>query len=411
MIELIFFFFIFQIINIENIIGASFVVAGFPIWTWVIYLFYLMSYGSVLLYLLEGNDRKGMLNCTFFFAFSVLCVHIVSVVYGASITTILRESYHYVLPIFMYPVLCRCKYRFASFWKFVKFLIGVNLIISVGFVTGLLGTLTNTSYISMLSRSSTLIDGGLGIVSLSIGLYCLFYDNDIYSKKESWFFIIAGVIITLSGQSRARLLTAILIVILFYFMSVVGKNRNSGKRFSWLSAILLFSIVGICISIFLSENENSLISQIFDRFSLIGTDNSSIYRVYERETQLSIFKAHPIFGGGWGAYDNVSVQDIYGVAKDVNNHNMFTSILGFGGVILGLAYISWFVKIMKGTIRRFSTNSIERLNIILLVSILVLSYSSAGFGKSSMILAITIIYVNMIHYDNRGTRKGWNSLK
>lgn len=406
MIGLIFFFFIFQIINVGNLLGNSFVVAGFPIWTWVIYGFYLLSYGSVFLYLFGKNDRKGMFNCTLIFAFSVVCVHIASVFYGASLVSLLRDSYHYVLPIFMYPMLYRRKDHFATFWKFVKILVVVNFVISVAFLTGILGALSGTSYISMLSRSSTLIDGGLGVLSFAIGLYCLFYENEMYSKKEAWLFLIAGVVITLSGQSRARILTVIFILALFYFMSALGKNRSAGKRFSWTNAILLAIIIGTGALIFSAESQNSLIAQIFDRFSLAGTDNSSIYRVYERETQLEIFKANPIIGRGWGAYTNIFVVDTRGDAQVVNNHNMYTTLLGYGGLVLAAAYLLWFAKLTKGIVRRFSTRSIEQLHIMLLAMILILSFSSAGFNKGSMILAVTMIYVNLLHEKRKRSDEG-----
>ena len=411
MIELVYFFFFFQIINFENLIGNTFNVAGFPVWTWIIYLFYIFTYISVLLYLIGKSDSQSNRLKIVFFISVVILIHSISLLNNTSVTIILRRSYHYVLPVFLYVVLYRCKYRYRSFWKFFKILIILNTMISIAFLTGLLGAITNTSYISMLSRSSTLIDGGLGIVSLAVGLYCLFYENDFYTRKESWLFIVAGVIITISGQSRARLLTAFLVFITFYFISTIGKNRNTGKRFSWLSAGLLAASVIIIVLIIDGEKSNSILSQIFNRFQLMGSDNPSIYRVYERETQLSVFYEHPILGGGWGAYEEIFVRDIYGVSKNVNNHNMYTTLLGYGGIFLGLAYLIWFGSVIGGIIKRFQSNQIEKLNIILLISILILSYSSAGFGKSSMILAIAIIYVNINHYVFREYNEGWKSLK
>ena len=411
MIELVYLFFVFQIINFDNLIGKSLVIGGFFAWTWLIYLFYICSYGYVLLYLFEKKDTQRMRIRVIAFLLAVILVHIVSILYGARVNTILKESYHYVIPVFIYVVLYRCKYRYNSFWKFFKILVFVNLVISVSFVTGILGLFFNTSYISLLSRSSTLIDGGLGIVSLAVGLYCLFYENDFYGKKDSWFLIISGIIITLSSQSRARLLTAVLVFIAFLFFSAVGRNRNNGKRFSWTSMTLLITAIAIVAFVFVGDSTDGILSQIINRFSIMGSDNSSVFRVYEQETQLSIFSSHPILGGGWGAFENVSVIDTFGVAKPVHNHNMYTTLLGYGGIILGLAYIVWVIGLLKGIKNRFSSNTAEKLNIVLLIAIIVLSIGSAGFGKSSMILAIAIIYINNNHYYFREYSEGWKSLK
>lgn len=411
MIELVYLFFVFQIINFDNLIGKSFLIGGFPAWTWLIYLFYICSYGSVLFYSLEKRDTQRMRIRVIVFALVVMLVHIVSILYGAGINTILKESYHYVLPIFMYAVLYRCRYRFSKFWRFFIILVFVNLVISVSFVTGILGLFFNTSYISLLSRSSTLIDGGLGIVSLAVGLYCLFYENDFYEKKESWFLIVSGVIITLSSQSRARLLTAVLIFISFLFFSSIGRNKNQGKRFSWISMTLLVFAVILSVFIFINDSTDGILAQISNRFSILGSDNSSVYRVYERDAQLSVFYNHPVLGGGWGTYENISVSDTFGISNSVHNHNMYTTILGYGGAALGLAYIIWIVGLIKEIKKKFSTNSIEKLNIVLLIAIIVLSFGSAGFGKSSMILAIVIIYININHYNFKEYEEGWKSLK
>lgn len=411
MIELVYLFFTFQIINFDNLLGKSFVIGGFPAWTWLIYLFYIFSYGYVLLYSFEKNDNQRMRIRVILFALAVLFVHIVSIFYGAGINTILKESYHYVFPVFIYVVLYRCRYRYHNFWRFFKILVFANLVIAVSFVSGFLRLYLNVSYISLLTRSSTLIDGGLGIVSIAVGLYCLFYENEIYGKKDSWFLIISGIIITLSSQSRARLLTAIFVFITFMFFSNIGRNRNQGKRFSWLSMGLIISAVIIVGLIFIGDSTDGILSQISNRFSIMGSDNSSVYRVYERETQLSIFLSHPFFGGGWGAYENVSVMDTYGIANSVHNHNMYTTILGYGGSFLALAYIIWVIGLVKGIKNRFAVNSIEKLNVVLLITIIILSFGSAGFGKSSMILAISIIYINNNHYTFREYSEGWRSVK
>ena len=69
------------------------------------------------------------------------------------------------------------------------------------------------------------------------------------------------------------------------------------------------------------------------------------------------------------------------------------------------------VGLLKGIKNRFSSNTAEKLNIVLLIAIIVLSIGSAGFGKSSMILAIAIIYINNNHYYFREYSEGWKSLK
>lgn len=411
MIVFMYLFFLFGIISIENLVGSAFLVGGFPLWTWLIYAFYILSCLYSFAFIMQKNSRDNMYFQMVVFMTAFFCVLAISLYHHQSMLTILKESHLYVIPICMYAFIWGCKFEYASFWKFVKYIVILTDVISVLFLLGVLGTLTNAAYISTLSRSSTLIDGGLGLVALAIGLYCLFYENDFYTEKESWLFILSGILITVSGQSRARLLTAVLLLSVFFLMSATEKNKNSGKRFSWSVTILLAFMIGTVIMLVLSDQTSSLISQIFDRFTLMGTDNPSLYRVYEREKQMSVFKEHPFFGAGWGAYEEITIKNLYGIKANVDNHNMYTTLLGMGGLILAFAYVIWFAKLIKNIIVRYSSQSIEKLNVLMILAIGALSYSSAGFAKSSMVLAITIVYVNVFHCQNIGVEKGVKSYK
>lgn len=316
---------------------------------------------------------------------------------GYGIMDRLNASVYYVMPVAVYALLVEQKLDSVKFLKVLSWVVVTCGVMAVLFMAGVLSNVGNEE-IESLERTSTLFDGGLGLVGVAIALHFIMHGEKDYSFFYKYITLISGVLIVLSGQSRARIILLVVVVVLSIFFSMLKSEEKQGHFFTAIFVILVTVIAAMGI---FQEYFVELLDNLTIRFEAMGTDNSSFYRVAEREHLMELFSEHPLAGAGWGRLNYEIVQDMRGAYHMVSNHNMYASVLAIGGLAFAIPFFFWLFKVFWVECKNFRTSNYARLNMVLMIVIFVLSISSAGFMKYSQMLAIMVVYVTSIERENK----------
>lgn len=402
------FLFVFlQEISLERILGNPLMVAGFPFATWVLYAFYMGVLLMTLKYIIFQRDKRTFALSTLAFVCCVIIVTINSMFYDRSFFQMLSNSVHYVIPVLIYTYVYGMKNR-MKFYRSFTILVVIAGILSAMFMFGTLSGFgfLNITLIGALTRSSLLVDGGLGIIAYCVGIYSITYKNDKITTRNAVLLTVFGLLIVIASQSRARILTVIICTIFFLLEIELGRGKQEHMWLKTVGGILVLLLVVITI---FPEQFNTIQTQILGRFSEMGTDNSSIYRRYEFAQQMELFRSSPIVGVGWNGMNDVKVVDTYGTAQTINNHNMYSTILAMGGIVLAIGYIYWFGNLIVAECSKYRQDNEAKLHNIILLAIAIMSVSSAGFSKTSMVIGMIIIYVNITERNDRRRSIGYET--
>lgn len=380
--------------GLTDLLGSMVIVGGYPILTWVEYLLYVASLFLTFFYATRLT-KEYKYKLFFFIYFGTLIVtYFYTLFNGVSVTKLLSSSVFYVMPILIFPALAYANIDRTKIIKAVCLISMAGAVVTVLFILGFLTDVVSDK-VSVMERSSVLVDGGLGLVAFALSLYLLLYEGKNFNAFYKYGTLISGLMIVLGGQSRARIIILLLVLALSLLLSIFsGKNRATAFK-------VLFSIIAVvAVALVVFPDIIGIIDSILERFDTMGTDASSIFRIYERKIQLESFYAHPLLGTGWNGLDNVLVKDLWGQYNHINNHNMYASILAYGGLLYAVPFFVWFLMIMTRTVRKIPRRNTAKLHIILFIILLMLSWSSAGFGKFSQLLSMIVIYTDIINEEN-----------
>ncbi len=388
---LIYVFIVLSQFGLEHIFGQGAMFGGYPILTWMLYALYLLSIVYTLLYI----TRSGTVYRNRMYFFVYMCVLAITYVYsvgnGASFMKILSASVYYVLPLLLFPALVCIGPDRIKMIKLICLTCMLGGAISVLFMLGLLAGHISADVIDM-SRTSTIVDGGLGLVAVALALYMIFYRDKDFNVFYKYATLVSGLLIVMGGQSRARIITLALVVVLSVLINIMFSRKN---RMIVARVVVFLAIILLMATHFFPQILD-IAGEITGRFDTIGTDSSSVYRVYEKEAQMEAFYKEPVIGCGWDGLRDVKVVDLWGNYNHINNHNMYSSILAYGGIMYALPFFMWFIMLLFGELRKIASDDTAKLHVIFLVILAILSWSSAGFVKFSQTLSIIIIYLDII---------------
>ena len=391
MAALLYIFILLSQFGIDAIFGRRIMVGGYPVLTWFIYAIYVIAIVYSLFYI--TRTKSVYRNRIFFFIY--LCIFTAMFIYsmmrGTDVMKILSTSVYYVLPIVLFPTLVCIAPQRESVIKFICLTSMLGGLLSVMFMLGLLSGIASENTVEM-TRSSTIVDAGLGLVAVALALYMIFYESKNYSFFCKYGTLLAGLLIVAGGQSRARIIVMVLVIAASVIINIIfsSKNRMAVIR------VGIFVAIAAVAAFYLIPQARVILTEIVGRFDTFGTDSSSVYRVFERDTQMNAFYSNPVAGVGWNGLSNVRVTDLWGNRNQINNHNMYSSILAYGGILYALPFFMWFIMLIFGEMKKVGRSDTAKLHIVLLMIIAVLSWSSAGFVKYSQMLSVIIIYLDII---------------
>lgn len=138
--------------------------------------------------------------------------------------------------------------------------------------------------------------------------------------------ILCGIVSMLATGSRSAMLTFVLFIIIY--LTIPSKMRGHKKMFIICSAVLVL-LCGYNLML------RYLPAQAVER--LFSTSNDPRLGLWE--SALTVFKSHPIFGGGMEAATTVSR-----VVAGQDSHNVYIDILCNSGIIGSLFFLTFFIS-------------------------------------------------------------------
>ncbi len=390
-------FILFAPINLDDIFpGLSF--GGWSPFAWVLYPFYILLIGYFLFKMAKNKKFDAPLLLWYaFFLMSLLMSFMASVPWQ----NILINSLYYALPVLLYPAVMTLEEKqVLRMEKLVSISSIISGILSLAFLLGII--VVSREGVGELDRSSTMIDGGMGLVATALGLSYVLYGGNKYPATK-YILLISGFLIIMAGMSRARIAMMLVIVALSLLFDFARMQGEKSRRFR-LIVFLVLALLLLCL--IFPDTVFAMVERVFARFSELGTDNSSLYRGFERDAQMRHFYDNPIFGVGWGGMYDVRVRNTYGVAVSINNHNMYSSLLCEGGLLYTLPFALWFCVLFFRELCLLRKEKSARMNIILMLTMVIMGIASAGFVKYSMTIGMLLVYLNirkrtMKHEENR----------
>lgn len=176
--------------------------------------------------------------------------------------------------------------------------------------------------------------------SNALGFYLLLLFFIIYVNPRKWIdkiLLVLIVIAIITIQSRTTLLIFILCLTLFNL-----KIKHIKK-----TAVVLILCI-IVINIFFNINPNfkeRLLFGILPGKQNVSLNEISSGRIYIYKEIIKKITEHPIFGVGLG---NIGFKTLEGgKLQIIRSHNIFLDLLGMGGVIGFLLYLSLIVYLIK----------------------------------------------------------------
>ena len=388
---LIYIFILFSQFGLYSIFGSALTFGGYQITTWIVYFIYVLSFLFALFYVtrLSGKYKYKMFLLAYVIVLMVTYVN--SYVQDKGIMGIVSTSVHYALPILFFPTLASIGVNRKKIIKIICITSMVGAVVTLMFMSGILGKYIPKNEITT-ERSSLLVDGGLGLIAVAISLHLIFYEKSMMNNFYKYGTMLSGIIIIIGGQSRARLIVLIIVFMLAIIMNLIYAKQNRMAIFKVLLVLTAVAAIAFAASPALRDVSESILA----RFSTMGTDSSSMFRVFERNIQLQEFYNSPFFGCGWNGLKDLQIKDLWGDYSPVNNHNMYSSLLAYGGLLYTVPFAFWFIILFISELFKIGKYDTAKLHIILLIVVAILSWSSAGFAKHSQILSMIIIYADII---------------
>lgn len=314
---------------------------------------------------------------------------IISVFLGWSAVKSVTNICLYFIPVLMFVMVDKTELSLDVFSNIMSVSLSVSAILSI---LALIGVLTKSSgfYVNIYY-----VDGAAGIIGIVLCLYRALSVNKKYKLLPTILLGVSGIIVVLLGQSRARLLvTAVSIIITVFSLIYVNKssyNRRITRRV--VSIVLIALISGIIVYRFI-PSFSQYVDNIILRLNMLGQNDVNItYRESEASLYLQMFKDNPVFGRGWGILYNS--QYLNSQSEQYMAHNMFAALLGVGGLVFCVPFFSFLLSLLKQSIVGVVKNrdELKTLALVSIVDVVLLGIGSAGFGKLSGVLFMTLIFV------------------
>lgn len=171
-------------------------------------------------------------------------------------------------------------------------------------------------------------------------------------EKRRKFLLILGVVSTfalLLTSKRAHVLFGVATLIIVYYIA------NSEKRLKKSFKLMMAAVVVIVVLNLVADYIPAL-SNVFERFQTVGSDNASLSRLIMWGQAWSMFIANPLIGTGWYGFRYKSgLSTLTGATAGC--HNMYIELLAETGIIgFGLFVFAMFFSLIL-TIRNINSLS------------------------------------------------------
>ena len=300
-----------------------------------------------------------------------------SVLNGWDIFSSIYNAFIYGTPFLLVALPSYHKIQLRTCFQFVRVMVIIGAIISIGVYMGWIDTgIANKNIVAL---NIVVLDNSIGLIGLIASMYQLLEHESNYNKCVSAAYLILSYMIIIMGQSRARVLLALGISIIFVLYQLLRKQKVSGKT--------IFFFIGFAVATLILVNQYydrvmSYMSFSLGKLNTMMRDESSIYRIEEMKFHLNLLKEHPIAGIGCGVLNQKyhwTFDDYYYA------HCMLTSFLAMNGLFLGTVMLVSLAEVLFKSIHAFikSRSLMSIMALVLAGTIIFLSVTSAGFSKYS----------------------------
>lgn len=202
---------------------------------------------------------------------------------------------------------------------------------------------------------------------IAVSLNALLILKEESKQRRKYITIFAVCVLAIIVQNRkAELLTAMIVVVFLFLSNVnVTSLRQKWRQLLLFSVVTVSAIIAFLILLqngYLSRYETFL-AQLALRFSSVSsTADISSGRTMLWGRAISLFKAHPIIGIGWGNFRNY-LADTFNVFNDgqlSNVHNNYLQILCETGVV---GFILFVGPLFYMLYRTFKASKSLRINV------------------------------------------------
>ena len=348
-----------------------------------VYLGYLVVVASFFLFLdkiVQNNGRFKIDEC--FFVLGILFTLLMSILSGSSFDGIWNEMFAFLVPILLvYPI------KYSQ----IKQSTLLNVLFVASLTGGILSLLIAIKVIDVdkwtavgdLVRTAGFIDGTLGVIGFCCAIVYLINAENKFSLIAALIGLVGAGMIVAFGLSRLRI--AILIGVFFVVLLTKKPNKDIRRKINLVLIIVL--IISFIIYMF-PDVVNTVLRMIDTRFSAIGTDDNTSYRVREMKIHLQKLVQSFGLGTGWGVRDSM---------EEVFVHNVYTGLLMHCGLIFGSYYIYY---LLKQGIRSYKGIHVENkdqycANMLSFVAMMVVIFSGfggAGITQPGAWFALAIVY-------------------
>lgn len=291
---------------------------------------------TFLIYLMVFKKRNLSTNSVLYIQVAFLIVLLIPI-FWANLEFFWGNYYSFLLTTFIYFVCLNIQVRstkkiISIFLKFFALVLCIEIIFKAIELINKMG-ITSVNYYKHMMRLN------IGNND-SLGFYLLLLFFIIYANSRKWIdkiLLVLIVISIISIQSRTTLLMFILCFILF----------NLKIKHTWKILVVLISCI-IVINIFFNISpsfKERLLFGILPGRQNVSLNDISSGRIFIYKGVIKKVAEHPIFGVGLG---NIGFRTLEsGKLEIIRSHNVFLDLLGIGGVIGLLLYLSLIVYLLK----------------------------------------------------------------
>lgn len=369
---------------------------GKPVITWLELLLFAISVICVL-FPLGGNKqlRKTESLLLFIFVAALSFTFLYSFFSGWSLSKCLTNMAMYALPFTIYPLISKYKITLGEFtlWFTASMIVaaGISLLVYWGVLE------TGHSSQFAYNVNTAYVDGASGVLAITLFAFRLANRNRRHrgGPLVTALLGICGSIVVLLGQSRGRVLVAVLEFFIVILLTQYVSKRRKIKAFMSGLFILGIASVGIWLLAEFSAGFSPYVDRIVERLS--NTDMSDVnvqYRLIEMRQYLKMFESNPIFGRGWGVLNNSYY--LTPASIPYRAHNMYVALLGTTGLIFTVPFclllLHTALRTLVGVKRRLDAH--YALAFASVSGIVLLGFANAGFGKLAGILFMVVVYTS-----------------
>jgi len=322
-----FFFILILVISGINLFFANIYIA--------IFLACFIAY-TFSIYLMVSKERNISANPVLYIQITLLIVLLIPL-YWANLEFFWGNYLHFLLSALIYFICLNIQVRntkkiISLFLKFYALVLCVEIIFKAIELISKMG-ITSAGYYKSMFRLN------IGN-SNALGFYLLLLFFIIYANPRKWIDKILLVLILISIISIQSRTTLLIFILCFTLFNLKVKHIWKIPMFLILSII----VVNIFFNISPSFKERLLFGILSGRQNVSLNDISGNRIIIYKEIIKKI-EEHPIFGLGLG---NIGYKTLEGgKLQIIRSHNIFIDLLGMGGLIGFLLYLSLIIYLIK----------------------------------------------------------------